>query len=812
MFDGSVLIDVAVNEPSDTIVMNSIELEIDALVVSQAGTTVDATFGLDDELERLTINLATPLNPETATIEIAFRGVLNDKLRGFYRSTYKDDSGVEHTLATTQFESTNARRCFPCWDEPAFKAIFEAHLEVPSDLLAISAMAETGRSEIDSGLVRIDFAPTPPMSTYLLAFVVGNLEATEPVDVDGVPVRIVHRPGHGHETGFALDATVFCLRWLTDYFGRPYLGDKIDMVAIPDFAFGAMENTGCVTFREVLLLVDPDTTTQPEQQRSVAVIAHELAHMWFGNLVTMAWWEGLWLKEAFATFMEISTTDAYRPDWKAWESFALERSGAFAVDALHSSRPIEFEVQTPADAEAMYDVLTYEKGAAVVRMLEQYVGADDFRTGIRNYMRDHAFANTVTDDLWRSIAGATSLPIEEMMRDWIYHQGFPLITARLDNDQVELDQRAFRLAPGDAAGEWNVPVTVTSTAGDTTLLMSPQGRVALDDSAATVVVDPESHGFFRTRYDDQLGQRLADNLMTLTAAQRYRLFDDTFSMVLAGQQPIGDFVRLAQALGDERSLPTWTTVVSGFSTLAHAAPDRAAAANVGRVFADIAAPQLERLGYTIADGETDQLTNEVRSTLFRSLGRLHNDPALNERARAIFADPQAETVNASMATGALQIITSGSDANDFDEVWRRYRSASSVQAERRYLFSLVNFDSSELIARVCDATLDGSIRSQEAAFVLARGLGNRWHGSQVWQFVTERWDAITALVPDNAVGRMLAGVQWLEHGDVADVTDFLAAHPIPQAGKAIDQHLERLQVHVALSGRFVAEWAEVTTG
>ena len=244
------------------------------------------------DTERLVLEFSEPFGEGDAEIDISFAGILNDKLRGFYRSTFNDEDGTEHTVATTQFESTNARRCFPCWDEPDRKAVFEVALAVPNGMLAVSAMAEIERSDLGDCHTLVRFGATPAMSTYLLAFVVGELEASPAIDVDGVQVRVVHRPGRGDQVAFAHQAAAFCLRWLTEYFGVPYFGDKIDLLAIPDFAFGAMENTGCVTFREVLLLVDPDTTTQPEQQRSVAVIAHELAHMWFGNLVTMQWWEG----------------------------------------------------------------------------------------------------------------------------------------------------------------------------------------------------------------------------------------------------------------------------------------------------------------------------------------------------------------------------------------------------------------------------------------------------------------------------------------------------------------------------------------
>ncbi len=820
-FNGRVTIAVEVHEPVDAIVLNAIELEIGTVTVTSAAGTAQVATSLDEDLERLKINLESTLKAGSATIDITFTGVLNDKLRGFYRSTFADDDGTEHTIATTQFESTNARRCFPCWDEPDAKATFAVTLDVRDDLLAISAQSEVSRTPSEPGRVAVQFAPTPLMSTYLLAFVVGHLEASPAIDVDGVPVRVIHRPGRGDEITFAHDAAVFCLRWLTDYFGVPYFGEKIDLLAIPDFAFGAMENTGCVTFREVLLLVDPETTTQPEQQRSVAVIAHELAHMWFGNLVTMRWWEGLWLKEAFATFMETSATDAYRPDWKVWEGFALERSAAYAVDALHSTRPIEFEVHSPADAEGMYDVLTYEKGASVVRMLEQYVGPEAFREGIRHYMRTHALGNTVTADLWNSVETATGQPVAEIMHEWIYTGGFPVIHASVNGDTIKLDQSVFRLlddAPANTADRdtaasptWKIPATIRIAESSTTELLNPDVLLPLVDPAAMVAVDPASDGFFRVRYDDALLSRLIRHFGELAPVQRYSLLDDSFDLVRAGQSTATAFVELARALRNENSASVWTATTSGFATLSHLAPDTAARTSIGAIWEQIAGPELDRLTFDVAADETDPMLNEVRAQLYSSLGSISENAQVIEHARALLSDDRSHTTetNASIEAAAVRVVASTGDRSDFDRFADRFRSARSPQIERRYLFALAKFDDADAIADLCEMTLDDTVRSQDAGFVLGQALANRNHGPQVWNFIAEGWDRIGSTIPDNSIGRMLGGVQWLAHGDLhRRVHSFLDEHEVPQARKAIDQHRERLDVHVAMARRI--DWASLT--
>ena len=381
-FTGEVTIALITSESTDALVLNAIELGIERVAVDGE----PAEFELHEPTERLIVRPTGGVVAGEHTMHIEFTGTINDQLRGFYRSTYRDADGVERVIATTQMQSTDCRRAFPCWDEPDFKSVFAITLEVADDLLAVSNGRETDRRDLGDGRVAVTFADTMVMSSYLVAFVVGPLEATEWVDVDGIPVRIVHVPGKGHLTGFGLDVAAFSLRWFQDYYGIAYPTDKCDLLALPDFAAGAMENLGCITFRENLLLIDPSTSTQSEQQNVADVVAHELAHMWFGDLVTMRWWNGIWLNEAFATFMQVAACEVYRPDWDRWTAFGVERSGAFETDSLESTRSVEFEVRSPADADGMFDVLTYQKGGALLRMLEQYLGPEQFRAGVSHYL------------------------------------------------------------------------------------------------------------------------------------------------------------------------------------------------------------------------------------------------------------------------------------------------------------------------------------------------------------------------------------------------------------------------------------------
>ena len=516
-FTGSVVIDLEVAEIDPSVhglVLNAAELEVHSARIDD----VEASITIDTDLERVSVSAGVPLAVGPHRVELTFDGVINDRLRGFYRSTFVDADGAERVIATTQMQSTDCRRAFPCLDEPEFKSVFSITLVVADGLMAVSNSPEVSRREIDGGQLEITFADTMVMSSYLVAFVVGPLEATDPIDVDGTPVRVVHTPGQGHLAGFGLETAAFCLRWFREYYGIDYPGEKIDLVALPDFAAGAMENLGCITFRENLLLVDPDRATQAERQLVVDVVAHELAHMWFGDLVTMRWWNGIWLNEAFATFMELAACDAFRPEWGRWETFGVERSVAFETDSLSSTRPVEFEVRSPADAEGMFDVLTYQKGGALLRMLEQYLGAERFREGVSHYLKRHSYASTETADLWDAIEETSGEPVRRIMDSWIWQPGYPLVEATLDGDAVVLSQRRFSFDAANDATVWSVPVAVRTSEGVSRLLLEAE-PVRIAAGSGAVVVNAGGHGFLRVSYDRALLDRL-DDVRSLETLER----------------------------------------------------------------------------------------------------------------------------------------------------------------------------------------------------------------------------------------------------------------------------------------------------
>ena len=437
----------------------------------------------------------------------------------------------------------------------------------------------------------VRFADTMIMSTYLVAFVVGPLEATEPIDVDGIPLRVVHVPGKGHLAGSGLDIGAFALRWFQEYYGIPYPSDKVDLLALPDFAAGAMENLGCITFRESLLLVDPATSTQAEQQNIADVVAHELAHMWFGDLVTMRWWNGIWLNEAFATFMELAACDAYRPDWGRWTLFGLERSAAFETDSLASTRSVEYEVRSPQDCEGMFDVLTYQKGGALLRMLEQYLGVEAFREGVSHYLRLHQYANTETNDLWDGIEATSGQPVRRMMDSWIWQPGYPLVAASVEGDELVLSQQRFAFdadtLDADAAPTtWLVPIHVR--AGGAVQTRPPRGRRGPPPARRPGGADRRQRRRARLlprrlQRRPARSPRPATSSPALDTLERYNLVDDAWNEVVAGRLPAADFLTFVEGFGAERELAVWQSIVLGLRGLGRLLDDDAYPAFQARV-------------------------------------------------------------------------------------------------------------------------------------------------------------------------------------------------------------------------------------
>ncbi|HEY1233841.1 MAG TPA: M1 family metallopeptidase [Candidatus Binatia bacterium] len=812
-FTGQEKVSVTITEPVRDIILNAAELELHRVALKRAdGKTLEGRAILDTANERAKLSFAEVLPPGRAELLIEFSGILNDKLHGFYRSTYKGADGEDKPLASTQFESTDARRAFPCWDEPALKAVFQVTLVVDEKLTAISNTRVVRETHLDgTGKKEVIFADSIKMSTYLVVFIVGEFEATEAVMAGGAPLRVYAVPGKKLLTRFALDIGKASLDYFSRYYDIPYPGDKLDLIAIPDFASGAMENLGAITFRETALLVDVEKATRAELERVADVVSHENAHMWFGDLVTMKWWNGLWLNEAFATFMEMLAVDAWKPDWRRWDSFTISRAAAMQVDGLKSTRPIEFPVERPEEAAGMFDVLTYEKGASVLRMLEQYLGADAFRDGIRLYLKRHQYGNAETTDLWDALENSTEQPVRTLMDSWIFQPGYPLITVEKDGRGVRLSQQIFRyLQDGSIPSQrWYVPIFLragskSGTLQQTILLTEHEQTVEFEQAPEWVVVNAGGHGFYRVRYRHELLDALKAALkQQLSSVEKFGLINDTWAATLAGLVEPSDYLSVVDLMGDERDLNVWATIIGSCHHLERILDDDQVGRLAERV-RGLVGPAVERFGWSTKEGESE-LESQLRGDLIAALGTLGEEQRCQQRARELFAryEKTPDAIDRNIVPALVSIVAHTGRSSDYENFYRRFKDAVTPQEETRFLFALANFRELELIERTLDLTINGEVRTQNAPYLLRGILLNRRARAKAWSFMKLHWEEMLRQYPDNSIPRMCEGIVGLVTAELEeDAREFFTAHPVKQGSKQLEQHLERLQVAVACKKRW----------
>ena len=771
-------------------------MALGAVTLSTGSTSYRSTKPTYDETyETATFTFDANLPEGPATLELAFTGLLNDQLHGFYRSTFTDANGATHLIATTQFEHSDARRAFPCWDEPSFKATYQVNLTVPSHLAAYSNSPELSNTELGNGQRTISYAPTMKMSTYLVAFIVGPFEETPALDVDSTPLRVVYPIGKGHLAALALESGAFALRFFAEYFDIAYPGDKLDMVAIPDFAFGAMENLGCVTYRETALLVDPASASLAEMQRVVEVVAHEIAHMWFGDLVTMEWWEGIWLNEAFATFMQILCTNAMRPQWKMWVGFGVDRDAALQIDGLHTTRPIEYEVISPDDTRGMFDLLTYEKGGSVLRMLEQYLGETTFRDGIRHYLKKHSYANTITTDLWDALEETSGQPVRAMMNTWILQGGHPLVT--LENGELRQQPFMYGSTKGASAigSSWLVPVLTRSLHSASTsrhLLADEPVRVS---DEAPVVLNAGGSGVFRSRYGATELLALANHIAELDELERATLVADSWASLFAGHITWNAFLAIANGLGDQDEPTPWATVATAFD-FANRALTVEQRATLREQVRALFARQFDRLGWDAKPGESE-LTPQLRAIVLGALGTIGEDQSIRDEAVRRF---EANSMDGDLARTILRIVALQNLPGDFDVFLDRFQSAQTPQEEQRYQWGLADFPDEQLALRAVTLCFS-EFRNQDSAIVLGLLTRNAETGPVVWKALTKRWDEALEKFPLNSHSRLTFGLRtFITDEQFADeVEAFHTNHPIGGEQRTVQQEIERMRVGLSFT-------------
>ena len=763
----------------------------------------------EEQQVRLRFPTIVPAGP--ATLSLRYRGKLADDLRGFYRAVATGADGSRLVIAATQCEATDARRVFPGWDEPEFKAVFAVTLVVDEGLQAYSNGREVSSEPTGDGRRRVTFSETIPMSSYLLALAVGPFEATEPIMVGEVPVRVIARPGQAHLTDTAKADAASHLRFFQEYFGIPYPGDKIDHIAIPDFAAGAMENLGLVTYRDEALLVDPERSAPMDRFWISEVIAHETAHMWFGDLVTMRWWNGIWLNEAFATFMGTLATDALHPEFDAWTIFARGRSYALRVDGLASTRPIEYPVGRPEEAWGMFDALTYQKGAAILRMLEQYLGPTVFRDGIRHYLTVHRYGNTETGDLWDALEAVSGEPVRAMMDGWVFQGGYPLIRVeRTGPATIRLSARPFRYQ-GEGSGAWLTPVVVGAHRNDGEVKLasvrvgSDPVTVEIPKDARFVVANAGGYGFYRTIYDAELFSALGAHLNALSALERLGLVDDVWAAVLTGHAPLSQAVELWRRLPEETD-PDIVEEVAGQLNLLARVADAAGREALNAFVRAVAGPALDRVGWEAAEGE-DIRRGRLRATLVRLLGIGGEDAGVQARARALLLAhlDSGQKVPAELLTAAAAIVAHISEPADWERLVTAFKSASTPQEETRYLYALGAVRRPDLITKTLDLYRSDAVKIQDGASALGRMLHNRHAQAAVLERVERDWEQIEKRYPHTLLGAIYEAVAYVLEDDLARrMVAFVDAHPFPEIARQTEQAKEFQRIHRAFRDR-VAE-------
>jgi len=809
-FAGEESVFVTIREPVTEMVLNAAELQVHQVSIQYGqGVTLKGEATLDAEAERARLTFPEPLRPGPWRLFLQFSGILNDKLHGFYRSTYGEDK----ILAATQFEATDARRAFPCWDEPDFKAVFQVTLVVPERLQAVSNTPIVGEQVMaGTGRKAVTFAATIKMSTYLVAFVVGDLESTDPITVGRTPLRIWTVPGKTHLARFAQEIAAFSLAFFEQYYGLPYPGEKLDLIAIPDFAAGAMENLGAITFRETALLVDPAAASHAEMERVADVVAHEIAHIWFGDLVTMAWWNGIWLNEAFATFMEMLAVDAWKPAWERWVTFGVSRAAALGLDGLRSTRPIEFPVEAPKDADAMFDLLTYEKGASVLRMFEQYLGPETFREGVRRYLGEHRYANAETTDLWKALGAAANKPIPEIMDGWIFRGGYPVVTASLDDTRRSLilsQARFLYLADGAGGGErWQIPVALRvgvkgGVVIKTLLLAEAEGRVDLPGPVEWALVNAGGPGFYRVRYAPDLLRKLTRRLQHLAAIDRFNLVNDAWAATVAGLTSLRDYLDLTAEFRQETDRNVWTLLVGSFGYLNRViAPELRP--KLEALVRDRLSPAVERLGFA-PDPEESELVRQLRADLIRAIGTLGNDSEVQAEVRKLYPRAQEEpgAVDPNLLPTLIAVLAHSGGESEYDDFVRKVKAAKTPQEEQRHLYALAGFRQPELLSRTLEKTINGEVRTQDAPFLARALLTSVYAREAAWEFVKANWETLERRLPaKSGVRRMCEGITALATPELeADVREFFTSRQITLGGKTLEQYLEQLHVAVVFRER-----------
>jgi len=818
-FAGEERIEVVLTAPTKVITLNAAEIEFGVVKAEgreqgtgsreqPASDAQTAVVVLDAGKEQATLEFARELPAGMVTLEIAYTGILNDKLRGFYLSKSKT-----RNYGVTQFEATDARRAFPCFDEPALKATFDVSLVIDAGDTAISNTKMVRDTPAGAGKHTVVFATTPKMSTYLLAWVVGDFQCSK-AKADGVPIRACATPDKVRLTKFAVDAAKWNLKYYDNYFGIKYPMGKLDLVAIPDFEAGAMENFGCITFRETELLVDAKAGALPAKKEVATTVAHEMAHQWFGDLVTPQWWDNLWLNEGFATWMESKAAAKWQPKWHFDQDEATDLNHTLDADAGRTTRPIRQSAETPAEINALFDDIAYGKAGAVIGMVENWVGEETFRKGVQAYLSAHLYGNATAEDFWDAQTRVSGLPVDKVMRSFVDQPGVPLVTiggAMKDPTHdgkavmngapsVPVAQGEFLLSGTGAATDcaacvgsetvWTIPVCVH---GDGCEVVGPGVGQLTAPSSGFLFADAGDKGYYRTAYPAGEWKALVANVETgLTPAERIGLLGDRWALMRAGQGTVGDFLDLVLAV---KADPNAAVVDSALGRVGMIESQIATDADRERLDAVVRRefdPVYTALGGPEKHEKDDHA--DLRETLFEELGDAQDPAVLAEAesmAKQLFAGQKV--ADPTLADAAVALATVKGDTQMYEKMQRVGRNATDPDLKEAALRALTRFEAPELVIRTLEYAVSGEVRSQDSWTLIALLLERRATQDLAWEYVQQHWAAIERKATESSGERIVEATGafcTVERRD--EVAGFFREHRVEGAERALAKSIDSI--------------------
>ena len=795
---GSIFVDC--KKSTKTITMHCAELEIISCQVKFNEKMIKVNSKTIDKKEELQITLSEKIKGK-ATIDLEFKGILNDRLLGFYRSQYSQNGKTKY-LATTQFEAADARRAFPCWDEPEAKATFDISIIADNKFTAISNMPIKSKKKIGNKTI-YNFMKTPVVSTYLIYLGVGEFEYLTS-KINKTQVRVVTTKGNKTKGKFSLELAKKLLTSYEKYFGIKYPLPKLDLIAVPDFAAGAMENWGAITFRETILLYDPKTSSTRTKQFIAEVISHEIAHMWFGNLVTMKWWNDLWLNESFATFMATKFVDKFYPEWDLWNQFVEDAMNvAMGLDSLKTTHPIDVKVNSPAEIREIFDAISYDKGGCVLRMLEHYVGEPNFQKGLKKYLSDFKYKNAKGQDLWDAIGKASKMPVTSMINTWLKQPGFPLVEINQDGNTLKLKQKRYVLEPDKkfSRGLWSIPLSLGLESETSKKLFSKKSMsVKLPKNTIGFVANYGRKGFYRVKYDEGilLDLKMLVDEKRIPAIDRWAIQNDLFSLCISGDEQVRNYLDFSDAYFNEDSYLASVNVAHNLASLYFRAFNEPYAEEIRGYVLNYFRKILSNLGWKPqrTDKHTDAL---LRTFAISVLGKMDDDDVTEEALRRYNKFLKSPS---SLSPDLIETICSiaawNGDEKTHTRLVKLYKNAKTTEEKLRFLGAMCGFQDKKLLRKSLDFSQTSEVRSQNMQLPIMKVAGNPYGDLVLWPWLKKNWKGLNKKVGHGnpLFNRIVASITAVADDSMErEIKAFFKSNPTPGTERTQSQTLERIRVN-----------------